>query len=51
MEMYRTFNMGIGMVLAVHPKDVDATQKVNPEACVIGEIIESDEESKGVEFV
>jgi len=27
-EMYRTFNCGIGMVLAVNPKDAEATLKL-----------------------
>lgn len=30
--MYNTFNMGIGMVLAIDPKDVDATMKAIEEA-------------------
>ncbi len=27
-EMYRTFNCGVGMVLAVDPKDAEATLKL-----------------------
>lgn len=37
-EMYRVFNMGIGMVLIVAPEDVPATKKLGVPSCVIGEI-------------
>lgn len=47
--MYNTFNMGLGMVIAVNPKDVDATMKAIEDAgdkCyVVGNIVEGD---KGV---
>ncbi len=36
-EMYRVFNMGIGMVVIVAPEDVDASLAAVPEALVIGE--------------
>ncbi|MHB0857588.1 MAG: phosphoribosylformylglycinamidine cyclo-ligase [Anaerolineae bacterium] len=36
-EMYRVFNMGIGMVVIVAPDDVDAAQLALPEARIIGE--------------
>ena len=39
-EMYRVFNMGIGMVLAVAPDDVEAVRSAVPEALVIGEVVE-----------
>lgn len=49
--MYNTFNMGLGMVIAVNPKDVDATMKAIEEAgdkCyVVGDIVEGD---KGVDL-
>ena len=49
--MYNTFNMGLGMVIAVNPKDVDATMKAIEEAgdkCyVVGNIVEGD---KGVDL-
>ncbi len=49
--MYNTFNMGLGMVIAVNPEDVDATMKAIEEAgdkCyVVGNIIEGD---KGVDL-
>lgn len=36
-EMYRVFNMGVGMVVIVAPEDVDAALAAAPEAVVIGE--------------
>ena len=36
-EMYRVFNMGVGMVVIVAPEDVDAALAAVPEAIVIGE--------------
>jgi phosphoribosylformylglycinamidine cyclo-ligase len=38
-EMYRTFNMGLGMVLACAPADVEAVRAQAPEALVVGEVI------------
>ena len=38
-EMYRVFNMGIGMVLAVAPEDLATVQAAVPEARVVGEIV------------
>jgi phosphoribosylformylglycinamidine cyclo-ligase len=44
-EMYRVFNMGIGMVVAVAPADVEAAlNAVNKKAYVIGEIAASPRE-------
>lgn len=49
--MYNTFNMGLGMVIAVNPEDVETTMKAIEEAgdkCyVVGNIIEGD---KGVDL-
>ena len=49
--MYNTFNMGLGMVIAVNPKDVDATMKAIEDAgdkgYVVGNIVEGD---KGVDL-
>jgi len=39
-EMYRVFNMGIGMVLICSPKDTNKLTKQLPEAKVIGEVVE-----------
>ncbi len=38
-EMFRTFNMGLGLVLAVDPPDVDAVRAALPEALVAGEVV------------
>lgn len=38
-EMYRAFNMGIGMVLVVKPEDVDAVLSDVKDAYLIGEIV------------
>ena len=50
--MYNTYNMGLGMVLALNPKDVDAAiraiEEAGEKAYVVGEIIEGD---KQVELV
>ena len=45
-EMYRTFNMGVGLVLAVSPENVDFILE-NSDGYVIGELKEGD---KGVEL-
>ncbi|MFQ6020341.1 MAG: AIR synthase-related protein, partial [Dehalococcoidia bacterium] len=42
-EMYRTFNMGLGLVLAVSPADVDAVRSQLPEAMVVGEVVRGEE--------
>jgi len=38
-EMYRVFNMGIGMVVICSPKDVGQLIKALPEAHIIGEVV------------
>ncbi len=38
-EMYRTFNMGIGIVLAVAAEDAGAVRDKLPEALVVGEVV------------
>ncbi|MEO6197591.1 MAG: phosphoribosylformylglycinamidine cyclo-ligase [Dehalococcoidia bacterium] len=38
-EMYRTFNMGLGIVLAVAPDDAGTVLKALPEAWACGEVI------------
>jgi len=37
-EMYRTFNMGLGMILACAAGDVEAVRSQVPEALVVGEV-------------
>ena len=46
-EMFRTFNMGIGMVLIVAPSDVDAALAALPELIRLGDV----KEGSGVEYV
>lgn len=50
-EMYRTFNMGIGFVLIVHPNQVKTVQEqlldLGEKSYVIGEVTQG----KGVEYV
>ena len=38
-EMYRTFNMGLGMVLVCDPSDVEAVRVGVEEALVVGEVV------------
>ncbi|OGR90204.1 MAG: phosphoribosylformylglycinamidine cyclo-ligase [Elusimicrobia bacterium RBG_16_66_12] len=38
-EMWRTFNMGIGMVIVIRPDSLELAKKVLPEARVIGEVV------------
>jgi phosphoribosylformylglycinamidine cyclo-ligase len=45
-EMYRTFNMGVGLILAVNPENVDFVLE-NSDGYVIGELIEG---QKGVDL-
>jgi len=45
-EMYRTFNMGVGLILVVNPENVDFVLE-NSDGYVIGELVEG---SKGVEL-
>jgi phosphoribosylformylglycinamidine cyclo-ligase len=45
-EMYRTFNMGLGLVLDVAPGDAEAVLSQLPEAWVCGEVVPG----KGVEW-
>lgn len=40
-EMYRVFNMGIGMVLICRPDDVGEMTAMVPEARLVGEVVES----------
>jgi len=38
-EMYRVFNMGIGMAVICSPENVDQLTKALPEARVVGEVV------------
>lgn len=46
--MYNTFNMGLGMVIALDPEDVDtameAIQKAGDTCYVVGNIVEGQKE-------
>ena len=42
-DMFNTFNMGVGMTVIVSPDDADKAMAALGDACVIGEIVESDE--------
>ncbi len=39
-EMWRTFNMGLGLVIVIRPESLAAAQKALPEARLVGEIVE-----------
>jgi phosphoribosylformylglycinamidine cyclo-ligase len=41
-EMFRTFNMGVGMVVVVDPSSVDAALGAGVGAFVMGEIVEGE---------
>ena len=45
-EMYRVFNMGIGMVVICSPKDAQQFTKVLPEAKVVGEVIKQKDRAR-----
>ena len=47
-EMYRVFNMGIGMVVICSPDDVDQLTRALPEAKVIGEVVGQEGEARVV---
>ncbi len=38
-EMYRVFNMGIGMVIICSPQDAEQVTKDLPEAKIVGEVV------------
>ncbi|MDI6814552.1 MAG: phosphoribosylformylglycinamidine cyclo-ligase [Dehalococcoidales bacterium] len=47
-EMYRVFNMGIGMVVICSPNDVDQLTQALPGAKVIGEVVEQEGKARVV---
>ncbi|HAZ08832.1 MAG TPA: phosphoribosylformylglycinamidine cyclo-ligase [Elusimicrobia bacterium] len=38
-EMWRTFNMGIGMIIVIRPDSLEPAKRVLPEARLIGEVV------------
>jgi len=47
-EMCRTFNMGLGMILACAPADVEAVRAQAPEALVVGVVVGQADEKRVV---
>jgi phosphoribosylformylglycinamidine cyclo-ligase len=47
-EMYRTFNMGLGMIVACAPQDVEAVRAQLPDALVVGEVVAQKGEQRAV---
>ena len=45
-EMYRVFNMGIGMVVVCSPKDASRITKALPEARIVGEVVKLSGETR-----
>jgi phosphoribosylformylglycinamidine cyclo-ligase len=43
-EMWRTFNMGLGLVIAIRPDSLELARRVLPEARLVGEIVEGKHE-------
>jgi phosphoribosylformylglycinamidine cyclo-ligase len=43
-EMWRTFNMGLGLVIVIRPESLAAARKALPEARLVGEIVEGKHE-------
>ncbi|BBN17191.1 phosphoribosylformylglycinamidine cyclo-ligase [Marchantia polymorpha subsp. ruderalis] len=41
-EMFRTFNMGIGMILVVSPQVAEEIVLTNSNACLLGHVVEGD---------
>lgn len=37
-EMFRTFNMGIGLVIVVSPEDASTVQQLEPATAVLGAV-------------
>jgi len=47
-EMYRVFNMGIGMAIVCAPGDVERLTKAMPEARLIGEVIKLEKRERSI---
>lgn len=50
-EIWRVFNMGIGLVLAVEPSDVEDVRATLPEAIVVGEVVEYKADDRRMELL
>lgn len=46
-EMFRTFNMGVGMLVVIDKSSVDEALSFDPEAFLLGEIVSG----RGVQLV
>jgi phosphoribosylformylglycinamidine cyclo-ligase len=47
-EMYRTFNMGLGMVVTCAPADVETVRGQVPEGLVVGEVIAQKDDRRAI---
>jgi phosphoribosylformylglycinamidine cyclo-ligase len=47
-EMWRTFNMGLGLVFAVDPSDAASVRSALPDAIVVGEVIKQTTDQRTV---
>ncbi len=45
-EMYRVFNMGLGLVLVCAPSDVKRVRSPLPEARVVGQVVPQTDQSR-----
>ena len=50
-EMYRVFNMGLGMVFAVAPADAQPLRTLVPEAIEVGAVVSVEADKPRVEWV
>jgi phosphoribosylformylglycinamidine cyclo-ligase len=49
-EMYRVFNMGLGMVVAVAPAEAEALRRAMPAALAVGDIVALGEAQQPVQW-
>ena len=49
-ELRRTFNMGLGLVLAVDPARAASVRSALPDAIAVGEVVKSKEDDPRVTF-